>query len=392
MKGKLLIVGGGYADIPLIKEAKKMGYYVITTGNRPNDFGHKYSDEYCNEDFSNNEAIYKLARRKNIDFICPGCNDFAALSAAYTAEKLGIPGYDSFDTMTIIHHKDRFRKFCCMNDIAVPRAKAFDSVEKALEEIYNFKYPVIIKPVDLTGGKGISVAKDGDEAENSIKSAFNISKAKRIVVEEFIEGSRHGFSGFLVDGKIKFYFSDDEYYYFNQYMVSGTSAPGNVSKSIEEELCRASEKIASLLSLKDGIFHIQYIVKEEKPYIIEICRRPPGDLYIKFVEDATGINYPMYILKGFIGESCEDIPRAKPKGYYARHCIMASKNGKVENVIYDQAIKDNIIDEILWWTRGDLVNNYIIDKFGIVFLKFNSLKEMKEKSEKLQSLIKVIVK
>ena len=102
----MLIAGGGYADIPLILSAKKLGYYVITTGNRPEELGHFYSDEYHHTDYSDLKAMLTLSKQLKINAICACCNDFSALSSAYVAENLGLPGHDSYETTKIIHHKD----------------------------------------------------------------------------------------------------------------------------------------------------------------------------------------------------------------------------------------------------------------------------------------------
>ncbi|NIV10430.1 MAG: phosphoribosylglycinamide synthetase, partial [Aliifodinibius sp.] len=75
----------------------------------------------------------------------------------------------------------------------------------------------------------------------------------------------------------------------NPYLVSAASTPGIVPENAVKDLCRQSEKIAALLSLGTGIFHIQFILKENKPYVIEICRRAPGDLYVSLVKHATGV-------------------------------------------------------------------------------------------------------
>jgi len=388
---KMLIVGGGYADIPLILSAKKIGLYVITTGNKPKDLGHKYSDEYHFADFSDYEAIYNLAKKLSVDFICPSCNDFAALAASYAAEKLGIPGHDPFRTAEIIHHKDMFREFAESNRILCPQAKGFSNREEAIKKINEFKLPVIVKPVDLTGGKGISVINNLNEGPKAIEKAFEISKAKRIVIEEFIEGSKHGFSAFLINGKVKFYFCDNEYYYINKYMVSATSTPSIISSEIEQKLCKESEKIASILSLKDGIFHVQFILRGDEPFIIEICRRPPGDLYIKFVEYATNVDYPTWIVRAFAGMDCSQITNVKPNGYYVRHCIMTSKLGKVKDVMFDKSIENNIISSFEWWKKEDLVTDYMTHKLGIVFLKFDSMEDMLSKADKMPELIKAVV-
>jgi biotin carboxylase len=387
---KLLVVGGGYAEIPLIEAAKKMDFYVITTGNKPNDMGHNYSNEYINVDFSDKEAIYELAKKEKVDAICAGCNDFALLSASYTAEKLNLPGYDNYKISNIIHHKDKYREFAMNNNINTPQAIGICESGNVLEKIKDLSYPLIIKPVDLTGGKGISIVNSENELSDAVKKALDISKAKRVVIEEFIEGTRHGFSAFLCKGKIVFDFSDNEQYYMNPYLVSAASTPSIASEEVEKKLRIESEKIAFQLSLKDGIFHIQYILnKNEEPVIIEICRRPPGDLYIKFVEYATGLDYSSWILKGFLGEDCESLRQKNTNGYFIRHCIMGNENGTLKNIYYDERIKINIIDKMSWWKKGDIIENYMVHKHGIVFLKFDTIEEMNEKSKKLNELIKV---
>jgi len=388
-KKVLLIAGGGYADIPLILSAKKLDYHVITSGNRPDELGHRYSDEYQPADFSDPEAILYLAKRLNISAICACCNDFSALSAAYAAEQLGLPGHDLYRVAQIIHHKDLYRQFSLTHGITTPKAIGFTNKKDALSRINSFPFPVIVKPVDLTGGKGISTVSRIGEAETAIEKAFESSRTKRVVVEEFVVGSRHGFSVFLVNGRVVFFFSDNEHYFLNPYLVSAASVPSIAPPIVERKLCAESEKIASLLSLKTGIFHIQYILRDEEPVIIEICRRAPGDLYIKLVEHATGVDYPAWIVKSSAGLDCSGLVHAEPRGFFTRHCVMSATPGKVKDIIFDADIEKHIIDQFMWWKKGDPVSDVMASKFGIVFLKFESQEEMLDKTVRLNELIRV---
>lgn len=388
---KLLLAGGGYADIPLILSAKKMGFHVITTGNRPDELGHRYSDEYHCADFSDPDVMLQLSKRLGIDAICPCCNDFSALSCAYVAEKLGLVGHDSYDTALIIHHKDRYRNFAMQHGIYSPKAIGFSQSEilHINQKIKSFSFPVIVKPIDLTGGKGISTVSDISQLTPAVEKAFAISRAKRIVIEEFISGTRHGFSAFLRDGKIAFCFFDNEHYFKNPYMVSAASTPSIVSAVVKQKLREQSEKIAKILSLKTGIFHVQYILQNETPIIIEICRRAPGDLYIKLVEHATGLSYSDWIVSAFAGLSCDDISQVEPHGFILRHCVMSEKTGIIKDVIFDDSVKNNVIDKLMWWKKGDQIKDEMVTKLGIIFLKFDSIEEMLWQTEQMQQLIKV---
>jgi len=388
-KRRLLIAGGGYADIPLILAAKKLGYHVITSGNRPDELGHRHSDHYEPADFSDAEAMLALAQHLKIDAIVPCCNDFSALSSAYVAHRLDLPGHDACETSMIIHHKDSYRDFALAHGIPAPKAKAIECVVQAMHEAASLRLPIIVKPVDLTGGKGMTKVRSAEEVPPAVEKALQASRAKRVVIEEFLSGSRHGFSTFIRDGRVVFYFSDNEHYFLNPFLVSAASAPGDVSPSVEKTLCGWIEKIASRLSLVTGIVHVQYMLRGDGPVIIEICRRAPGDLYVRWVELATGVPYAEWILRAFAGLDCSDVTMVGPKGFTTRHCVMSAKPGRVKDVVFDASIKKNVIDRLMWWKPGDPVTDVLTSKFGIVFLRFDSREEMLDKTERMQQLIRV---
>ena len=386
---KLLIAGGGYADIPLIKAAKRLGYFVITSGNRPDDMGHPIADKVSLADFSDAEAILAVAKENKVDGICPCCNDFSALSAAYAAEKLGLPGYDTFATTRLLHHKDLYRNFARKHQIPSPQAYAFSSEEDAIAFLGKLSFPVMIKPVDLTGGKGIAVVESIPEGKKAILDAFAISKAKRIVLEEFVAGTRHGFTAILSKGSVVFHLVDDEYYHLNQYMVSAASTPGTVAAEIVTELVTVSEKIAGLLNLVDGIFHVQFIVKDKKPYIIEICRRPPGDLYIELVRYATGFDYASCLIRCFSGEAAAWVKQTPVQRNFLRHCVMTDKNGVFKRLNIDAAVQESIVDIFPLLQDGDTVENYLVQKAAISFHTFPTVAELRQKSRDMQELIQM---
>ncbi len=388
-KKKLLIAGGGYADIPLILAARKLGFHVITSGNRTRDLGHRYSDECRLADFSDPTAMLKLAERLRIDAICACCNDFSALSCAYVAEKLGLPGHDPYETAKIIHHKDRYRAFARANGIPAPAAAGFADIESAHSHMMEAEYPLIVKPVDLTGGKGISVVDNPEGSRTALEIAFAKSRAGRVVVEEFVAGSRHGCSLFIRDGRVVFGFSDNEYYFKNPYLVCAASTPTTAPPRAELRLRAHAEKIVGLLALKTGIFHIQYILREGEPVIIEICRRAPGDLYIRFVEYATGVDYPAWIVRASAGLDCGGLHDAAPNGFYTRHCVMSASGGTVRNIHFDERIQENVIGKFMWWAVGDRIADVMTAKFGIVFLQFPAMAEMLDKTARMQELIRV---
>jgi hypothetical protein len=230
------------------------------------------------------------------------------------------------------------------------------------------------------------------------------------VVEEFVQGSNHGFSAMLVKGKVAFAFSDNEQYYINKYMVSGANSPSTSSDKTLAMLREYSERIAQELHLVDGILHIQYIERADgTPVIIEICRRPPGDLYIKFVKYATGIDYPKYIVLAETGEDISSIKDVTTQGFWLRHCIMSDHQagdtlvasdaspasdkqcrGIVRDVTFAPEIQGNIVEKFLWYKPGEVITDKLTYKAGIVFFKFDTLAEMQDKTARMPELAKII--
>ena len=365
---KMLLLGGSHAEIPMIQAAKKMGYYVITSGNQVDGLGHPYGDKYVQADFSDKEAILQLAKKEQVDAICSGCNDFACLTAAYVAEKLELPGHDSYENAIKIHHKDKYRELAEELGIVTPKAVRCICEEEIEQKCQQMKFPYIVKPVDLTGGKGMTRCENMYSVKEAFGKAMDATRENYVVVEEFVTGTNHGFSAYIQDEKVTFCFVDNEQYYHNPYLVSGASTPGDVGDDAIRQLCQDSEKIASYLKLKDGILHIQ------------------------FVQMATGVDYPMCIVAAEAGVKMEHLAFQKPDGYYVRHCIMADGIGCVEDVHIAEEIRPYIMEKMLWYQNGELVDDYMKYKAGIVFLHFETEEEYRRYLPKLTELMKVVIK
>ena len=392
---KMLLLGGSHAEIPLIKAAQALGWFVITTGNNRDGLGHPYADKTVFADFSDKDAMLELARAEGVTAVCSGCNDFALLSTVYVCERLGLPGHDSYATSLEIHHKDKYRALAQKLGIPTPRAMVVRNQKEFEAAVGGLVFPIIVKPVDLTGGKGIHRAANADEARAAYRDALSRTREDHVVVEEFVQGTNHGFSAMLVKGKVAFAFADNEQYYINKYMVSGANTPSTTPASGLAKLRDYSERIARELKLIDGILHIQYIERADgTPVIIEICRRPPGDLYIKFVQYATGVDYPKFIVMAETGMDITAIQDLPTQGFWLRHCVMAGSEiadgTTVGEVSFAPEIQGNIVEKFLWFKAGDVITDKLTYKAGIVFFKFATLDEMQDKTARMTDLVKIV--
>lgn len=374
---KVLLLCASHNDLGLINGLKKLGFYIIATGGIENLIGQKYVDKYIKADYSDKDLILKIATEEKVDNICACCNDFGVYTAAYVAEKLGLPGYDTYENTLTLNNKDKFKEFAREHKLISPVATGFTSEEEALKWCESADYPLIVKAVDLSAGNGIRKIADFSEARSAIENAFNKSRAKRIVIEPYITGSQHGFCTFLVNQKVVASVSNDEYSISNPYRVEIDTYPANGIENCEKILIEQIEKIAGILKLSDGIFHLQYIEDENGPHIIEVMRRAIGNMYGIPASYLCGFDWDYWEARALMGMDCSAIPGSIPKdGYFAYKAIMAPSNGVVKEVKIPSRYDRFMFDACMIKGCGDVIENHLSQPVGLIFLRFVSEEEM----------------
>lgn len=376
---KALLLCASHNDLGLIRALKKLGYYIIVTGNIPGQIGQKYADKYIKADYSDKELILEIAKREKIDAICQCCNDFGVYTAAYVAEKLNLPGYDSYETTLLLHNKDKFKKFANDNGLISPKSYMFGDKKSACDYIEKVDYPIIVKPSDASAGNGIQKADNKEEAFKAIEYAFSVSRIKKIVIERFINGTQHGFCTFLVDKKVVTYATNNEYSFINPYRVEIDTYPADNFEKVSDILIKQIEKIAKLLDLKDGIFHLQYIMEDDKPQIIEVMRRVLGNMYSVPANKLNNIDWDYWEVRAKTGLSCKEFPKnIGQSGFFAYKTILAEKNGQITKIEIPLRYKKYIYDKCILKAVGDNIENYKSEPIGFLFMQFDSMEEMKK--------------
>jgi biotin carboxylase len=380
MQKRVLILNASHNDERMIRALKELNFYVISTGNTPDLPGHKMCDEYIPADYSDLGKMLDLAQQLKIDRICACCNDFGVKSAAYVAEKMRLPGYDSYETTLILHDKDRFKQFCLKNQILSPVAEQFVDEVSAKRYVQNAIYPLIVKAVDLSAGNGIRKACNIGEAEAAISNAFACSRSKRIIIEPYLEGSQHGFCTFLINKKVVAYCSNNEYSIINPYRVEIDTFPADDEQDAAPVLIGQIEKMANLLNLCDGIFHLQYITdKEKQPHILECMRRIPGGLYTIPAESVSGINWDYWEVRAKCTDSLLDFPVQGHvnRGFFSYKCLMADRNGVIQKISLSDELIHHRYGEWMLSAVGEKITNYRSFPIGYIFGAFSSSEEMK---------------
>lgn len=383
MGKRVLMLYAGYCEEAMIKALKGLGCYVITTGNRPEQKGHLLADEYVYGDFSDKELMLKIAIEKKVDAVCPCVSDFGVKTAAYISEKLGFKGQDSYEATCIINDKDRFKQFAKeLGGINTPLATPFDNKERAIAWAgeADIEFPMIVKPVDLSSGNGVMRVDSRQELINAIENAFMKSRAKRILVEPFIVGTQHGFCTFLINRKVVAFCSNDERSFVNPYRVEVDLFPASDIHIVQEDLIQQIERMANALQLQDGIFHLQYIYKEGKAYIIECMRRVLGNLYMIPASSAMGgFNWDYWHVRATCGFGCLDFPYGmKQTGYWAYRALFSKRNGVYSSIVVPDDMREYLYSTYMLHEPGYEITQHVFDPAGILFFHFGSKEEMEK--------------
>ena len=395
---KILLLGGANTQIPSILTAKKMGYYTITCDYLPDNPGHKFADEYHNVSTTDKEAVLALARDLQIDGILAYATDVAAATAAYVSEAMGFPTspYKSVDILT---NKDKFRAFLEENGFCTPRARGYSSVEEAKKDLENFKFPVMVKPVDSAGSKGVARMDDASQLEELVENALQYSRCKRFIIEEYVEKYRYQIAGdgFSVDGKLVFRCFANEHFSnkaASPYVPIGESFPYDMPKEVHEKVHAEIQRLLTLLDMKTQAYNFDIrIDKDYNVYLMEVGPRNGGNMIAQVIEKATGIPFVEYMLKAAMGEDCSDLKMVEPEGFWSCYILHTLKEGNFKRIQYTDEIKKNIVEEHIHVKEGEKLIPFTGSNgtVGVLILRYDSMEEMLHKMDNMYDYITVEV-
>ncbi len=399
-KKKLLLLGGSRYILPVIEASKKLGIYTITCDYLPNNIAHKYSDEYCNVSIVDKDAVLEKAKELKIDGIMSFACDPGVVTAAYVAEKMGLPHSGSYESVSILQNKGKFRKFLAQNGFNVPVARGYKNIEDALTDVDIFNWPVIVKPTDSAGSKGVTRVDDRKNLKESIEYALSFSIGKEFIIEDFIE--KKGFSSdtdsFSVDGKLKFVsFSSQRFdeKAENPYTPAAYSWPSSISKENQEYLTDEIQRLLTLLDMKTSIYNIE--VREAtngKAYIMELSPRGGGNRLAECLRYATGVDLITNAVRAAVGMPIESIEQKPYNGCWAEIILHSDNCGCFENLYISEEIKKNIVETDLWVANGDMIEGFSAANaaIGTVVLKFDSEEELETVMNNIEKYVRVVTK
>ena len=367
-----MLLGGIRYLLPVIKAAHEQGYYVITADYLPDNIAHKYSDEYVT----------------------------GVVSASYVQEKMGLPSFGPYESVCILQNKDRFRAFLAEHGFNVPKAKSYACVKDALADKETLDYPVMVKPTDSAGSKGVSRVDEPEQLEDAVLYSLNKSISGHIIIEDFIEkqGCSSDTDSFSLDGKLKFVSFNAQYFdekAANPYTPAAYTWPSTYTKEQEAYLTSEIQRLITLLGMKTNIYNIETrIGTDGKPYIMELTPRGGGNRLCEMLRYATGVDMITAMTRYIVGDSVPEVEQKPYNGHWAEIVLHADKAGSFEGLEIAKDLPAEVIEEDLWVKKGDHVNPFegANDAIGTLVLRFDNKGEMDKAIKNVSDWLKVIVR
>ncbi len=394
------MLGGSLYQVYAIKEAVRLGYYVITCDYLPDNPGHKFAHEYYNVSTTDKKAVLCLAERLKVDGVVAYASDPAAPTAAYVCEKLGLPT-SPYRSVEILSRKDLFRAYLAEHGFNVPKAKGYSSYDEAWADKDLFRLPVMVKPVDSSGSKGVNKLTDWSQLKDFADDALSYSREKRFLLEEFIVKKGFQISGdaFSVDGRLVFHCFGNEYYsnkVMKNFAPLGECWPSMMDGKILSRLHDDLQRLISSLGMKTTAYNVEAIVdNNDNIYILELGARSGGSLIPQIIEYATGVNMVTYVIKAAAGEDCFSLKMQPVSGYWSNYMVHADHTGQYAGTCFDENFKKcNLVDFVTDVKVGDKVHEFrdAQDAIGTLIVRYDNMEQMLEMIEDMDKYVKVQVK
>lgn len=399
---RLMVLGGSRYALPVIKAAHDLGIYVITADYLPNNIAHKFSDEYCNISIVDEEATLKAAQERKIDGITSFACDPGVVTAAYVAEKMGLPSCGSYESVCILQNKGKFRRFLADHGFTVPVAKAYITFEEAVEDACFkniFNWPVIVKPTDSAGSKGVSCVDNPKGLKAAIDFAISFSLSNEFIIEDFIapKGFPSDTDSFSIDGELKFVSFNSQRFDAkadNPYTPAAYSWPSSMTEEHQKELASELQRLITLLGLRTSIYNIETRESNNgKAYIMECSPRGGGNRLAECLEYATGVKLIENAVRAAMGMPIIGITQKPYDGCWAEVVLHSKRDGIFKELWIDETIKNCVVEKDLWIEPGAAIKGFTAANWavGMLILRFENEEKLRQVMVKPSNYVKVIL-
>lgn len=388
----ILLLGGSRQQVIAIEKARRLGYRTVLCDYLPDNPGQHVADVFYLESTTDREKMLEIARRERVSGVLAYSSDPAAPTAAYVAQELDLPT-NPLDSVMTLSEKHRFRAH--LQRVGLPCPKAVSIAVDAnphdvllMADELGMRYPVVLKPTDSSGSKGVSVIESPDPAayESALHLAARLSRNGVLVLEEYIRaGFPHVIGGdiFVVNGEVRFWglmacLRDKA---LGGLVPTGKQYPAGLDEEQERAVKQVLQQLVSSLDLKFGEMNVEVILGEDGlPYVLELGARAGGNMIPVQLSDIAGIDLVEANVLYAMGDTSLDVRFDGADAAVATHVLHSDKSGTFRGVHIAPSLQPYVYRQVLYTHEGDQVFAFNgADKaLGIVFMRFDTVEQMEK--------------
>jgi len=371
---KVLLLDAAFAAEPIYNALLSLGHDVWVMGNRPQDvLAIRAAERWVHQDYSKVDAVREHALRLGVDAVLPGCTD-VSLETCLKLD-LNFPYGDSDAINAVLSDKSAFRRLCM--DLNLPAPRTVSEVDFPKRGLF------ICKPVDAFSGRGITVF-DGLDIEAMRRSASEaraVSRSGGIVIEDYCNGDLYSCSLFVENSQLTDIFYVREGSSANPYAVDTSYVVHDLPRECSLVLESGLNKLCLSLGLKDGLLHTQFIMSDGKPFIVEVTRRCPGDLYSLLIEYSTGFQYAKKYAASFLRESIN--LKLGQRRHILRHTVTSLDHSVYQGIRFKNAVGVKAFFPLM--SVGGVMQPRQGNRGGVLFVESDSCKQLGQLFEEFMS-------
>lgn len=386
-KKAVLVFGVGPLQKSIICRAKKMGLYTV--GIDP------AADAACKDDVDAFEIVggqdfegtCAVVEKYGIDAIVTAATDKPLVMMARIVENYHFP---FFSLKTAQWSTDKFQMKQRFIEGGIPCAKG--RLVKSIDEVMDFEYPVIVKPRDNSGSRGVKLCRSKEELSASMSEALEVSRLDTVLVEEFIEGSEYSIESLHHDGKSEvIQFTEKKTTEFPYNVELGHIQPANISEENQRKIREIVSKIGSALHFENCPSHTELKINNRGIFVIETSPRLGGDYITSTLTPlSTGVNMEDELLHIALGDEIH--PQSMPIQYAGVRFFAFEEGSIIRHTPIDSFVKGwpHVVDFEFTLKKDDKVNRITssLNRYGQLILQAGNREAIEEAFDKYEKVIK----
>lgn len=307
---KIAILGGTRLTCEIVEAANALGMHTtVIDYNSPEESPAKQiADEHALISVADVDAVVAYIREHGINGVLAGYADSILAWYADICEKAGLPCYGTHEQFDIFVDKTRWKSLC--REYGVPTSQEYDG-EELSKNPKSASYPLMVKPVDSSGARGVYVVNSAAEFTDHYERSKSFSKTDRVLVEDYLEGPEVTVFWVFIDGEYRVFLLGNRHVKHNQEGViplpAGYTFPAAVLSRYLDEVAPNVEKMLRSVGVRDGMMFMQCIVRDGIPYVYDIGYRTTGSLEQHITADVAGYSViDMMLCHAVTGKMTDD--------------------------------------------------------------------------------------